>query len=361
MSSIFKPHRLLVLTASSCVGIAASAVGQVITSLVPRLNSESDIAPITTLSIDLLIPQRPFAYDPTGSSISSTALNPVVFVTNLGQAQAQTDTAIRDASQTGHISPYSPGASHAGESSVQAAGAFRMAGGAPPNNALDFDRDRQSGSQSHTEEGSSWGSSSSPNNAQGGSSWSGRATLSSYGENNQAQADGKSQGAGADQESRVARHPSAVHRPGSLRGSTPSNVAGQSSMPSGPRLLTSGGGGSHLPDAPLFSLPYGADYSLGRTPFSSPGGNGELTFLNPSILETAPPKLSFLATRAAHTEEKTRRPGLERGDGPATASTDYGIALHLQTSERYRSKTGHTSNASKERELARASSRLENR
>jgi hypothetical protein len=75
-------------------------------SLTPALtDSNSNTALPTTLSPDLLAPQRTFVYDATGSNILASDLDPSLRVDLLG-AETETDTGIRDSTQTGQISPY---------------------------------------------------------------------------------------------------------------------------------------------------------------------------------------------------------------------------------------------------------------
>jgi len=114
---LFHPCRhllLLVLLA----GATLSCLGQddidfsVAPALVPALtNTDTNTAPVTTLAIDLLAPQRSFTYDGTGANILASSLNPSVMV-DLLSAESETDTAIRDSVQTGQISPYNSGGSH---------------------------------------------------------------------------------------------------------------------------------------------------------------------------------------------------------------------------------------------------------
>jgi hypothetical protein len=80
-------------------------------SLTPALtDANPNTALVTTVSTDLLAPQRIFTYDSTGANIDASSLDPTVR-TDLLPAEAETDTAIRDSSQTGQTSPYSSGGS----------------------------------------------------------------------------------------------------------------------------------------------------------------------------------------------------------------------------------------------------------
>jgi len=76
------------------------------TGLAPSLTDDPQTAPVTTLATDLLAPQRPYIFDPSGASVLSNALNPSIYSLSFSLSLVQTDTQIRDSSQTGHLNPY---------------------------------------------------------------------------------------------------------------------------------------------------------------------------------------------------------------------------------------------------------------
>lgn len=140
------------------------------------LTADPETAPITTLAVDLLAPQRPYIFDPSGASIIANALNPAIYSSSFNSSLVQTDTQVRDSSQTGHLSPYGAAASRLGLSSSGgdaaaneetpriSTGSFR---GAIPggNGDQDFGADTDSAYQS------SWGTSSSFGAQSDESSW----------------------------------------------------------------------------------------------------------------------------------------------------------------------------------------------
>jgi hypothetical protein len=84
------------------------------TGLAPSLTDDPQTAPVTTLSTDLLAPQRPYIFDPSGASVISNALNPEIYSLSVSSSSGETDTQIRDSSQTGQISPYAAAANRLG-------------------------------------------------------------------------------------------------------------------------------------------------------------------------------------------------------------------------------------------------------
>lgn len=103
----------ILLLAGFAAGIAQPGIAQndtPVQTFAPALTDSSSNAPVTTLSIDLLAPQRAFTYDATGASLSSSALDPTLRTEVYG-AVGQTDTGVRDSSQAGQVSPYDPGGS----------------------------------------------------------------------------------------------------------------------------------------------------------------------------------------------------------------------------------------------------------
>lgn len=146
--------------------------------LAPGLaDTNANTAPPTTLSDDLLAPQRTFTYDGTGASIFAGALDPTLRV-DLLSAESETDTAIRDADQTGQISPYSFAGS-------RAATAFSRTGSSPGsrNGAPSDSSSASTSSASNTGYQPSYGASSEGSGVgapSGGSTW-GASSASSWG------------------------------------------------------------------------------------------------------------------------------------------------------------------------------------
>ncbi len=166
---------VLVLTTLTTV-CAYAQIDPVSPTLAAPLTTDPETAPITTLAIDLLAPQRPYIFDPSGASVIANALNPAIYSSSLSSAPVQTDTQVRDSSQTGHLSPYAAAANRLGLSfsdSDAAAnqdtthisnGSFR--GALPGENGVgDSDTDTDNAYQS------SWGTSSSFGTESTDSSW----------------------------------------------------------------------------------------------------------------------------------------------------------------------------------------------
>ena len=78
IASRFKLCCVLVLTALATV-CACAQVEPLSPTLSPSLTTDPQTAPITTLSTDLLAPQRPYIFDPSGASVTSNALNPAIY------------------------------------------------------------------------------------------------------------------------------------------------------------------------------------------------------------------------------------------------------------------------------------------
>ena len=104
----------VLLLAALATGRAYAQFVPVSPNLSPELTANPDTEPITTLAIDLLAPQRPYIFDATGASLSANRLNPSIYSSSLSSSIAQTDTQLRDSSQTGHISPYAAAAQRLG-------------------------------------------------------------------------------------------------------------------------------------------------------------------------------------------------------------------------------------------------------
>ena len=103
-----------VLLTSLATVCAYAQFSPVSPNLSPELTANPDSEPITTLAIDLLAPQRPYIFDATGASLSANPLNPSIYSTILSSSTAQTDTQLRDSSQSGHLSPYGVGGQRLG-------------------------------------------------------------------------------------------------------------------------------------------------------------------------------------------------------------------------------------------------------
>jgi hypothetical protein len=162
------------------VSVVASicAHSQVVDSLSPNLSSllttDPEVSPSTTLAIDLLLPQRPFIFDPTGASVSANAFNPEIYSATLSSPGALTDTQIRDSSQSGHISPYASAAARLG---LNSSGGDDIGNPDAPHISSGFFRGAlggENGDQNPSSTGpyqSSWGSSSSFGSDSEESSW----------------------------------------------------------------------------------------------------------------------------------------------------------------------------------------------
>jgi hypothetical protein len=147
--------------------------------------------PVTNLTYDLLVPQRPSIFDPTGASILTNSLNPEIIATDFSSAVTQTDTALRNSTQSGRFNPYGANAARSaliagGESDDatamtvatrvrpgQNAGIGSSGGTIVPGNDADYDPgyDAEPNSVYH----SSWGGNSAAG-APDASSWGVKAT-----------------------------------------------------------------------------------------------------------------------------------------------------------------------------------------
>ena len=105
---------LLTTLATVCAQAQFEPVEPLSPNLSQPLTTDPQTEPITTLAIDLLAPQRPYIFDPTGSSVAFNALNPAIYSSTFSTSLVQTDTQVRDSSQAGHLSPYAATASRLG-------------------------------------------------------------------------------------------------------------------------------------------------------------------------------------------------------------------------------------------------------
>jgi hypothetical protein len=70
------------------------------------LTDTASTIPVTNISYYMLVPPRPTYSDPTGSSLFANILNPTANSFALDSAPAQTDTALRGATQAGQLNPF---------------------------------------------------------------------------------------------------------------------------------------------------------------------------------------------------------------------------------------------------------------
>lgn len=291
----------IVVLLASLTASFARAQDPVSPDLSLPLTDTPDAALTTTLAIDLLAPGRPFVFDPTGASVSANALDPSIDASSRGVSIAQTDTAIRDSSQTGQLSPYGPSAQQLriGFSSTS------RAGNSSEPAAL---RGETSGQQygARVSHESSWGSSSSFGRQSNASSWgTGRMGVDELEQAQPASVTASRGQNGATAANNLAHstrgYSSAkVNSPGSrfnkadLR-SSPNSSFGSASQRSdseltrreirpavGPMANPMMNTGMAAPALTFFPQAY-AEAPLGESPFSSPSGFGELNFLSPNI------------------------------------------------------------------------------
>jgi hypothetical protein len=361
------------------------AAQDVPTTIAPPLTSTLATTPVTTLSDDLLSPARPFIYDETGAFVYATALDPAVNAADLSSVRAETDTEVRDSTQNGQANPYALAASRAGLSfsgtsgsrTVNSGGTGQTGAREPsgsassnlassnPTSAPESFAGEAPGESSTAESGdyrSSWGTSS----GFGAQSFGSRAAESSWGgESSGGRSDGSS-GSQADYSGddnlASSRIPSAgtgrgqgwprsetrTHagtRVGALTGpaeagrplSTANAAAGTSAQGGGAAGSRQTGGQAKSPDNALsFALAPGREFTFGESPFSAPGGNGELTFLNPNILAAT----SGLGSRLTRTYQASdRQTGRDNGMGQRDdfarrGANPYGLAPRPSASVR---------------------------
>jgi trimeric autotransporter adhesin len=327
-ASIFRLGSAFLL--ASLFAACAYAQDPLSSSLAPMLTDNPETAPVTTLSIDLLAPQRPFIFDPTGAAVSGNGLDPSIYSSTLASSLAQTDTEIRDSSQTGQVSPYAQAAKRLGIN-------FSGSG----NSSADGSRNISSGATNMQHGGSSssyqssWGSSSSFGSRSGESSWrAGSMPVDTLAQNqpgsytsssdpngestNSAPSSGYGYTSGVSNRStgsstsRNSTRRATGYEPSSSRTSTVSSTTGSTTpSESGTRpgeirpVGTASGGASgnamsrnstgaanglsadntssSIHSLTFFSPAYAGQAPLGFSPFSSPTPAGELHFLNPDI------------------------------------------------------------------------------
>lgn len=376
--------------------------------LAPSLTSDPATAPVTTLAIDLLAPQRPFTFDPSGAAISSNALNPEIYSSSLNSSRAETDTQLRDASQTGQLSPYSTAARRLGLTlSADSGSVAAQESSSPRLRAAQFgDLGSAQRSDDADASASSWGGGSSFATRQSSpqsSSWSTRRLVFDRSGNQPASLAATEAPPGETAASGIGNgYPSARNNPessvsslrtasvgslnprpsrigaslnGARNGARNASMIGaigsrdqaqaidsepgsrlspepsaNRSPESPPQLAISGGlaatgnpalgtsvrSGDHPGTAPnsLTFFPQAAyvQSPLGQSPFSSPGGSGELHFLNPDIYAATRPGSAYAlsSSRGAN-----RRPGgnmasqsLAKRDALPNSASHYGLATH---------------------------------
>lgn len=303
--------------------LATPLFAQIVPTVGPSLSdgSQSNLSP--TLSVDLLAPQRAFIFDPTNSKLSSTALDPEVYASTLSTSQAETDTLLRDASQAGHLSPYAAGGSRLGNSFSGVAGSGGEGGATDSGmvTAMGTLAGSGSGSLIGTRSGngpamgsgdsyqSSWGAGSSFGSQAGASSWgTQRLAVGRLGEghspaleagegtrDNSPDPDGLMDSAGR-QGGGLPRRTAAksgteretAERSAARTGPLETDTAGRSRRRT-PTGVTEGGATGSSADSTRDAMSFlpqaaAAGTTLESSPFSAPGGNGELTFLHPDIL-----------------------------------------------------------------------------
>jgi hypothetical protein len=346
ITSALKPLRIL-LVAAFGTGLSSALPAQV-TTVAPLLTASPDAAPITTLSIDLLAPQRPFIFDPTGSSLLANAMDPSIYASTLNSAAAETDLQLRDSSQTGRVSPFAAGTTRLGLS---------FSGGDGPASAVASGRST----------GASLGSSIGASASQGSGTEMNSASLSSWGTNSSFgdQSTSSTWGTKALRVERLGRsQPESPVGGSSLNGENSTDANSAESQPGLPSLTkrkrpgtvdiagqrqrshsevneegtsdrngkrTSGGNGeTTAPDtnALVFSAAPSAEHAFGDSPFYPPGGNGDLTFLTPNIFAATSMRPSSRSTRASSAKEDNLQRGFERSSTLATSATHYGLAPH---------------------------------
>jgi hypothetical protein len=367
-------------TASARAQIEALVPGfPLSTGLAPSLTDDPQTAPVTTLATDLLAPQRPYIFDPSGSSVISNALNPTLYSSSFSLSLVETDTQIRDSSQAGHLSPYTAAAQRLG---------------------LNFSGSEDSGSQDNrntsngsfrgalTGEGgnepsatgnayqSSWGGSSSFGPPAQGSSWgTGRMSVDRSGNqrmNSLVAAKGPMGGLAASGDS----NGTALGNARGYSAAMNSKSSGRLSFGSNGRSTTNSSGygsigdaaqGAHSEDQPgqysirhmagndsgnslaAMSGPSGdkaesakhtltffpqASYNqsvLGESPFSSPAGVDELHFLNPNIYAATSQGQSLSIGEKGSATEDSLRQAFARRDHLAANASRYGLNTHPGT------------------------------
>jgi hypothetical protein len=356
--------------------VSTWAHGQGVVSgpLVPGFDKNPEIAPVTTLNPDFLVPQHSFTYDPTGANVFANALNPVSSGSALGGASGQLDLALRDSTQTAHsvssrLALLGDSDEDSGTSAIPG-GVSRQTGYGMSSSNADFDAG--DAGEPNSFDRSSWSGGSSSAFQTSASGWGNKAVHAErMGEDSVSAADDASPGmdsqlglssrGGAGSGSRVRgmrslSSPSAnglgdgPGRGSSQWGAVPGGMAsGRISGNAGATITLSrhagsghepltgdrasgGAGGSSAmalsAEAPqtferlmIFSPHSYEGYSFGTTPFPSIPSFGDQSFLQPNIFNTTP-----LGGRARTSSEPGRA---ALGEGLATSSTKYGIGSNL--------------------------------
>ncbi len=389
MSSRLKPYRVLLLTTLATV-CAHAQFSSVSPNLSPPLTTDPETAPITTLAIDLLAPQRSYIFDPTGASVSANALNPEIYSSTLSTSGSLTDTQLRDSSQTGHLSPYAGaarlGVSFSGSDDADNQGTTQISNGSFTGAIHGENGGQDSGTDSAYK--SSWGTSSSFGGQSGEASWgtdrlrvnrlggkqpesltanpglngqlttatnstgssSGYSIANSGGTSNANSINSLTRryGGSALNSSRYAamgarnRHSSSE---GALGGVGPADTTTDNTMngngvaggaTNGASKSKKGAAQNALTFFPQAAY---AQSPLGVSPFSSPGGVDELQFLNPNIFAATSQGRSLSLTEAGsagQTQDSLRQAFVHRHTLPTSAS-HYGLSTHPAAS---RLKTG---------------------
>ncbi len=342
------------------------------TGLAPSLTDDPQTAPVTTLATDLLAPQRPYIFDPSGSSIVSNALNPTIYSSSFSLSLVTTDTQIRDSSQAGHLSPYTAAGQRLGLS---------FSGSADPGSQ--DNRSTTNGSFRGALTGETGSEPSATGNAYQ-SSWGG---ASSFGPLSEESSWGTgrmgSDRLGNKQPNSLAATRIGLATAGDSSGSAPGNAAGLSANGIGIFAGRSSGGSSNG-SVRMNSSPYGstngvakgthtegqysiahktssssrdyvaamngppgdnevsakhtlaffpqASYNqsiLGASPFSSPAGGKELHFLNPSIYAATSQGRSLSIGEKGSASGDSLRQAFVRRDHPSTHASRYGLNTHL--------------------------------
>ncbi len=380
----------VLLLAALATGRAYAQFVPVSPNLSPELTANPDTEPITTLAIDLLAPQRPYIFDATGASLSANRLNPSIYSSSLSSSIVQTDTQLRDSSQTGHLSPYAAAAQRLGlsfsgsdDSSSEdnrgtSNGLFR---GALPGQSGNYESGTDQASQS------SWGTSSSFGGQSDQSSWgTGRLNVSRLGRtqpgssdagpgikgelttasnsnsysagnlsgNRSNRSNGFSSrysigGSSSDSTNSLASGSNSTNSLASRYGSSGVNSSGRGGMDLRTRSAssqdnsgelqpggTAGASNGTSRDKPgvanstLSFFPQ-ASYSqspLGESPFSSPSGADELHFLNPNIYAArSQGHVLSLSEKGSGAEESLRQAFVQRRH-LATSVPHYGLNTH---------------------------------
>jgi hypothetical protein len=330
--------------------------------LAPPLTDTPQDEPVTTLTTDLLTPQRSFIFDPSGASISANSLNPEIYSSPIAPSLAETDTQIRDSAQTGQISPYASTAQRLG---LDFSGG--EASSSSQNNGItstgSFHRIHSAGSESgQTSMGnpyqSSWSARSSFDPEPNDNSWGTRrlsgdrlghkqqdSLAATPSVNSELAAIGGSTAKSTNSlASRYGRGRINSSAYGSIDGRARTTYAGNNSgqSPTGDLVTSSrrnpiaGGAKNHTSrdeDSARNTLTFfpQAGYSqvpVGESPFSSPSGIDELHFLNPDIYAaTSQSSSRSIKERGSATDNSLRQTFVQHDHLDSSAS-HYGLNTH---------------------------------